>query len=525
MPSGAIDLSHVLPLISDLNLNHLKNFVHSFLSDFLSQSGQIGTNPLFSAPPAVPNSASLLREVARGLSADSPTGVPLTESSGKVLPMTQVDVPHPNMNVHAVSFFLARGVVSSGGSLIPGLGHDVRYDGTDQLRVGGVSLDSSLAVASALSPTSFLFPVSDSGFALFPSSLSSSSAVSACPPPGLPLSVSSSLSSSFSSSSSSAPIPSALSASWFVLPPLSYPPLPSVLPPRPGVPVPPPPPGFPPMSLSSSSLLSYPYSHPVSSSSSILAPPPLPSLASSLPSSPFLPAFSSAPLSASAPSSAPVSYSSSSFSCAPSSSSSLDFAAYKAHVLELSDEYLSLGLWVRGFRFSLFFPLTVPIFLLTLPVISLLALLCSFLLSALCLLFLLVLLLLRSLFLFLGLRLLFLRLVFLYLFLVFLPPLLLLLLLSLLGLRPPVAPLLPSGFPLSSTFSSGLPPPPLSVPVLSSSSALPLSLSLPPAGSLRFVAAAADPVAAPAVPVAASAAPASLFRPFDVASATPGVAL
>ena len=79
--------------------------MHSFLSDFLSQSGQIGTNPLFSAPPAVPNSASLLREVARALSADSPMGVPLTESSGKVLPMTQVDVPHPNMNVHAVSFF------------------------------------------------------------------------------------------------------------------------------------------------------------------------------------------------------------------------------------------------------------------------------------------------------------------------------------------------------------------------------------------------------------------------------------
>ena len=54
---------------------------------------------------------------------------------------------------------------------------------------------------------------------------------------------------------------------------------------------------------------------------------------------------------------------------------------------------------------------------------------------------------------------------------------------------------------------------------------LPLSSSLPPAGSLGFVAAAADPVAAPVVPVAAPAAPASLFRPLDVASAPRGIAL
>ena len=92
------------PLLPTNTEDQLKNFVHSFLL----QSGQIGTNPLFSAPAAVPNSASLLREVAGGLSADSPTGVPLTESSGKVLPMTQVDVPPPNINVHAVSS-LARG--------------------------------------------------------------------------------------------------------------------------------------------------------------------------------------------------------------------------------------------------------------------------------------------------------------------------------------------------------------------------------------------------------------------------------
>ena len=55
------------------------------------------------------------------------------------------------------------------------------------------------------------------------------------------------------------------------------------------------------------------------------------------------------------------------------------------------------------------------------------------------------------------------------------------------------------------------------MPVLSSSSVLPLASSLPPAGPLGFVAASADPVAA-------SAASSALFRPFDVASAPPGVA-
>ena len=84
-----------------------------FYLDFLSQLGQLGTNPFFSAPPAVLNSASLLWEVAWGLGADSHMGVPLTESSGEVLPMAQVDFPPPDINVHDVS--LARGVVSFGG--------------------------------------------------------------------------------------------------------------------------------------------------------------------------------------------------------------------------------------------------------------------------------------------------------------------------------------------------------------------------------------------------------------------------
>ena len=107
----------------------------------------------------------------------------------------------------------------------------------------------------------------------------------------------------------------------------------------------------------------------------------------------------------------------------------------------------------------------------------------------------------------------------------FLPPLLLrLVLLYLLRLRPLVALLPHSGVPLCSSFSSGLPLRPPPVPVLPSSSVLPLASSVPPAGSLGFVAASADPVAAPAVPVAASAAPSALFLPFDIASAPQGLA-
>ena len=56
--------------------DQLRCYVHSFLADFMqSQSGQLGTNQFLAAPPAVPNSASLLREVTVGLGADSPTGL------------------------------------------------------------------------------------------------------------------------------------------------------------------------------------------------------------------------------------------------------------------------------------------------------------------------------------------------------------------------------------------------------------------------------------------------------------------
>ena len=81
-----------------------------------------------------------------------------------------------------------------------------------------------------------------------------------------------------------------------------------------------------------------------------------------------------------------------------------------------------------------------------------------------------------------------------------------------------MAPLVPSGVPLFSSFSSGLPLHPPSVVVFSLASACPLSSSLPALGPLGLVAASVDPVAA----LAASG---TFFRPFDVASAPPGVAL
>ena len=88
--------------------------MHSFLSDFFSQS-QLGTNPFIAAPPAVPHCSTLLRETTGGVSAVTPFEALPSETPGKALPMTQVDLPPPIVSVPNVS--VARGVVSSGGSL------------------------------------------------------------------------------------------------------------------------------------------------------------------------------------------------------------------------------------------------------------------------------------------------------------------------------------------------------------------------------------------------------------------------
>ena len=273
---------------------------------------------------------SLLREAAGGLSTVTPSEAPLTESPGEALPMSQEDLPPPNISMQDVS--LVRGVVSSGGgggSPYTGRGHSVRHYVTDQLRVSGVSYEPSLPPLSALSPTSFLFPSSDSGFV----SLYSSSASLSSRPPSC---AASSASASFYTSSFT-PLSSYSSASSFSLPPLS-----SVLSPAVGVSAPPPPSGFPPLPpgfphhSSSSSLVSSSFSTPLSLSSS------------SLSSSSFLPSSVSS-------SSAPVSSSPLVSSASSSSFSSLDYASYKAHVLGISDEYLSLARWYVSVGGSDFF--------------------------------------------------------------------------------------------------------------------------------------------------------------------------
>ena len=243
----------------------------------------------------MPNSVSLLREAAGGLSAVTPSEAPLTESPGEVLPMMQVDHPPPITSVQDVSL-VRRGVVSSGRSPYPGHSHSVRHDMTDQLHVGGVSYEPSLPPLAALSPTSFLFPSSDSGFV---SLYSSSASVSSHPPADTTYSASSSL-----YTSSFPPLSSSASTSSLPLTPLSYPPRPSILSPAAGVsaPPPPPPPGFPPLppgfpplsSSSSSSLVSSSFSPPLSLSSSSLTSASLPSFVSSTSSAPASASASSA---------------------------------------------------------------------------------------------------------------------------------------------------------------------------------------------------------------------------------------
>ena len=84
--------------------DQFRSYVHSFIAEFLSQSGQLGTNRSLSAPPVVPDSAPLIRRAAGGLGAVTPTGVPPTESPGEVLPMYQEDVPPPILHVHALHY-------------------------------------------------------------------------------------------------------------------------------------------------------------------------------------------------------------------------------------------------------------------------------------------------------------------------------------------------------------------------------------------------------------------------------------
>ena len=170
-----------------------------------------------------------------------------------------------------------------------------------------ISYEPSLPPLSALSPSSFLFPSSDSGYV----SLYSSAA-----------SLSSRTSVGFVSSASS----SLYTSSFTPLSSLPLPPRPSVLSPAAGVSAPPPPPGFPPL----------PHGFPPLSFSPLLSRLLFLFLLSRWLLPPFLLWFilflplllQLCPLRSSS-----------------SPSSSLDYASYKAHVLAISDEYLSLARW------------------------------------------------------------------------------------------------------------------------------------------------------------------------------------
>ena len=148
-----------LPVSTD---DQLRSNLTSVLANLLSQSGQLGTNIPFTAPPAVLDSAPVIRGGAGGLGSDTPMGVPTTESPGVVLPTTQGDLPPPNVSV-CVNNVASSRVSSLGGSLVTGLSqsHMLTY-GTDQFGVAPY-----VNVASALSPGSLLFPFSDCFFLLF----------------------------------------------------------------------------------------------------------------------------------------------------------------------------------------------------------------------------------------------------------------------------------------------------------------------------------------------------------------------
>ena len=173
----------------------------------------------------MPDLAPLSTGATGGLRSVTPVEAPSAESPGVVLPTSQEDLPpHPPHPPHTVSvcvsYVAKSGVSNVGGSLSSGLGLTVSVSrGPDHLRVVNVAPSAVVSVASALSPGSLLFPVSDSGFASL--SVASSSRPLSLPPP---LSSSSFLASSSSGSASllsSLPPPTPAFPSPFAPPSLS----------------------------------------------------------------------------------------------------------------------------------------------------------------------------------------------------------------------------------------------------------------------------------------------------------------
>ena len=158
----------LLPLMS--SDEKLRDYVHSFLANFLSQSGSIGSNQSLSAPLVVPHLAPLLR----GGGCWGPRGqYPIQRAACHQRLKRKHSPPPLIMTVH--DDYVRSGADRFLSSLVPCLGHlSSVNDGNDQLRVCGESVDVNRSVASALSPSALLFPLSDFGFASLYPSLSSS---------------------------------------------------------------------------------------------------------------------------------------------------------------------------------------------------------------------------------------------------------------------------------------------------------------------------------------------------------------
>ena len=100
-PSVSLAVSTVVPVGSPIALPSvsvdakIKDYVHSLLSSFFSQSGSVVINPSLSAPTVVPDSDPPIRGVAGGLWAAILNRHLLTEPSGVVPPLQEETPPPP----------------------------------------------------------------------------------------------------------------------------------------------------------------------------------------------------------------------------------------------------------------------------------------------------------------------------------------------------------------------------------------------------------------------------------------------
>ena len=174
----------------------------SWTLSWLTQLGILGTNPSDSAPWVVPHSSPLSQgAMGGGGAADLLRGWP-TEASGKVPPVMQEDQVPPSRDL-LLAFDVDRNDLgSASGSPFPELSVGTlavsasmdelgRRDDSRCISGGDVVNVTCVGSSSIFNPATLLFPLSDSGFFLFPLSSSSSSSlgvstVAPSVPPSLP---------------------------------------------------------------------------------------------------------------------------------------------------------------------------------------------------------------------------------------------------------------------------------------------------------------------------------------------------